>query len=95
VEKSSHSKIDSKEFESDIEDSRNAQDLMAVMVHALASYSNPQTIKVIGYLKRQPVTILINIGNTTNFLDKDIAKRLSILVEPCDQFKVKLAHERT
>jgi hypothetical protein len=65
---------------------------MTAIVYALAGYSNPQTIKVSGYLKRQPVTVLIY---TNNFLDEDIAKRLFILVEPCNQFEVKLANGRT
>jgi hypothetical protein len=73
----------------------NSEDLMAVTVHALAGYSNPQTMKVSGYLKRQSVTVLIDTGSTNNFLDEDVAKRLSIPVEPCDQFEVKLADGRT
>lgn len=60
------------------------------IVHALAGYSNPQTMKVSGLLKRQPVTVLIDIGNTNNFLDDGIAHQLSILVECCEQFEVKL-----
>jgi hypothetical protein len=64
---------------------------MAITVHALASYFNPQTMKVSRYLKYQPVTVLIDTGSTNNFVDEDIAKRLSIPVKSCDRLEVKLA----
>jgi hypothetical protein len=95
MEESSHFGIDSGESESDAEESWNTEDLMAITVHKLASYSNLQTMKVSGYLKHQAVTILTDTGSTKIFLDNDVVKRLSIPVEPCDQFEVKLADERT
>jgi len=57
----------------------------------LAGYSNPQTMKVNGLLKRQQVTILIDTGSTNNFLDENIAKKLSIPMEDCEPFEVTLA----
>jgi hypothetical protein len=66
------------------------EDEVTYTVHALAVYSNPQTMKVSGFLKCQPVTMLIDTGSTNNFLDEGIAKKLSVLVEPCEQFEVKL-----
>jgi hypothetical protein len=95
VEEPTHSEIDSEDFESDDGESGNSDDLMVVTVHVLTSYSNPQTMKVSRYLKRQLVTVLIDTSNTNNFLNEDVAKRLSILVEPCDQFEVKLVDGRT
>jgi hypothetical protein len=64
---------------------------MAITVHALANYFNLQTMKVSGYLKYQPVTVLIDTGSANNFVDEDIAKRLSDPVKSCDQLEVKLA----
>jgi predicted aspartyl protease len=60
-------------------------------VCALAGYSNPQTMKVNGFLKRQQVTILIDTGSTNNFLDESIAQNLSIPTEDCEPFEVTLA----
>jgi hypothetical protein len=84
VKEPTHPEIDSGGSEFDDEESKDAEDLMAVPVHVLVGYSNPQTMRVRGYLKRQPVIMLIDTGNTNNFLDKDVSKRLPILVEPCD-----------
>jgi hypothetical protein len=97
MEESALSEVDSGESESESDDgeSENSEDLMAVTVLTLAGYSNPQTMKVSGYLKRQSVIVLTNISRTNNFLDEDVAKRLSIPMEPCDQFEVKLADGRT
>lgn len=88
IDKSTHSKIDSGESE-------NIEDLMVVIVHALADYSNPQTMRVSEYLKHQRVTVLIDTGSINNFLHGDVAKRLLIPMELCDQFEVKLADGRT
>jgi len=88
VDESTHSKIDSGESE-------NIEDLMVVIVHALADYSNPQTMRVSEYLKHQRVTVLIDTGSINNFLHGDVAKRLLIPMELCDQFEVKLADGRT
>ncbi|RRT31706.1 hypothetical protein B296_00044780 [Ensete ventricosum] len=38
-------------------------------VHALAGYSNPQTMKVGGLLQQQRIIVLIDTGNTNNFLN--------------------------
>ena len=45
-------------------------------VHALAGYSNPQTMKIGGTLKHQSVTVLIDTGSTNNFIDKKVTTRL-------------------
>jgi predicted aspartyl protease len=95
MEVPTHSNINSGESDSDNDKSETIDDLLAVTVHALAGYSNPQTMRASGYIKRQPVTVLIDTGSTNNFLDEDVAKRLSLSVETCDKFEVKLADGRT
>ncbi len=47
VEEQTHSETDSGEFEFEDEESENASDQM----QALTGYSNPQTMRVSGYLK--------------------------------------------
>ncbi|RRT70585.1 hypothetical protein B296_00023639 [Ensete ventricosum] len=46
-------------------------------MHVLAGYSNPQTMKVGGLLKQQPITVLIDMGSTNNFLNSKIATRMT------------------
>ncbi|RWW48452.1 hypothetical protein BHE74_00045471 [Ensete ventricosum] len=63
-------------------------------VHALAGYSNPQTMKVGGLLKQQPITVLIDIGSTNNFLNSKVAACLALQIEGCKKFDVKVADSR-
>ncbi|RWV78979.1 hypothetical protein GW17_00059962, partial [Ensete ventricosum] len=51
------------------------------VVHALAGYSNPQTMKVGGFLKQQPLTVLIDTASTNNFLNSKVAARLVLQIE--------------
>ncbi|RZS17013.1 hypothetical protein BHM03_00049106 [Ensete ventricosum] len=39
------------------------------MVHELADYANLQTMKIGGFLKQQPITVLIDTGSTNNFMN--------------------------
>ncbi|RRT43880.1 hypothetical protein B296_00005903 [Ensete ventricosum] len=64
------------------------------VVHALAGYSNPQTMKVGGLLKQQPITILIDMGSTNNFLNSKVATRLTLQIKSCNKFDVKVADGR-
>jgi hypothetical protein len=66
-------------------------DEVTYTIHALAGYSNPQTMKVNGFLKHQQVTILIDIDSTNNFLDESIAQNFSIPTEDCEPFEVTMA----
>ncbi|RZR77843.1 hypothetical protein BHM03_00003044 [Ensete ventricosum] len=43
------------------------------ITHALASYANPQTMKVEGFHKQRPVTILIESRSTNNFMNNKIS----------------------
>ncbi|RWV80954.1 hypothetical protein GW17_00057687 [Ensete ventricosum] len=63
-------------------------------VHALAGYFNPQMMKVRGLLKQQPITVLIDTGNTNNFLNSKVATRLALQIEGCNKFNVKVADGR-
>ena len=83
-------------LDSDHEEVEINDDVEAVThtVHALAGYSNPQTMKIGGTLKHQSVTVLIDIGSTNNFMDRKIAARLAYHIECCDKFEVKVANGR-
>ncbi|RZS24170.1 hypothetical protein BHM03_00057209 [Ensete ventricosum] len=64
------------------------------IIHALASYVNPQMMKLEGFLKHQLVTILINIGSTNNFVDSNVAARLTLQIKDYSRFDVKVANGR-
>jgi len=74
---------------------REDDDKVTYTVHALADYSNSQTMKVNGFLKRQEATILIDTGSTNNFLDDSIAQKFSMPTEDCEPFEVTLADRGT
>ncbi|RZS20514.1 hypothetical protein BHM03_00053038 [Ensete ventricosum] len=50
-------------------------------VHALVGYSNLQTMKVEGLLKQQPINVLIDTGNTNNFLSNKVDARMGLQIE--------------
>ncbi|RWW83012.1 hypothetical protein BHE74_00008490 [Ensete ventricosum] len=64
------------------------------MVHALAGYSNPQIMKVGGLLKQQPITVVIDTGNTNTFLNSKVAARMTLHIEGYNKFDVKVTDGR-
>ncbi|RWV87593.1 hypothetical protein GW17_00050394 [Ensete ventricosum] len=64
------------------------------MVHALAGYSNLHMMKVGGLLKQQPITILIDMGSTNNFLNNKVAACMMLQIEGCNNFDVKITNGR-
>ncbi|GKA29324.1 reverse transcriptase [Tanacetum coccineum] len=47
-----------------------------ISLHALSSVNTYQTMRIRGYVGKQPLHILIDYGNTYNFLDVSAAKKL-------------------
>jgi hypothetical protein len=39
-----------------------------ISLHAITGFSPPQTLKLIGYIKNMKVIILVDSGNTHNFI---------------------------
>ncbi|RWV88330.1 hypothetical protein GW17_00049597, partial [Ensete ventricosum] len=59
-------------LEHEEEDMGEEPQLTDFMVHVLSGYTNPQMMKVVGLLKQQSITVLINTGNTNNFLKSKV-----------------------
>ena len=57
------------------EESHDSQPIMSC--HALSSFSAPETLKVVGLLKKQKVIVLIDLGSTHNFINKKLITLLS------------------
>ncbi len=43
------------------------------IAHAIAGYSNPQTMWVSDFIELQPMTVLIDTHSTSTFMDIDTA----------------------
>ncbi|RWW54685.1 hypothetical protein BHE74_00038721 [Ensete ventricosum] len=52
-------------------------------------------MKIDGFLKHQLITILIDTGSTNNFMDNKVATRLTLQIEDCNRFGVKVVNGRT
>ncbi|RZS07609.1 hypothetical protein BHM03_00038471, partial [Ensete ventricosum] len=46
------------------------------------------------FLKRQPITILIDTGSTNNFMDNKVVAQMMLQIEGCSKFDVKVANGR-
>ena len=68
--------------------------LVDITMHALADYTNPQTMKVGGLLKQQPINVLIDTGSTNNFMNSKVAIWMALSIENCSRFDVKVADGR-
>ncbi|RWW09995.1 hypothetical protein GW17_00026480 [Ensete ventricosum] len=69
VEESEHEGEDLEYDEEDLEEEPQPADCT---VHALADYANLRMMKIGGFLKQQPVTVLIDIGSTNNFVNNKV-----------------------
>ncbi|RZS14411.1 hypothetical protein BHM03_00046098 [Ensete ventricosum] len=63
------------------EDTEEEPQLADCMMRALASYVNLQIMKVGGLLKQQPITILVDIGSTNNFMNSKVTARMALHIE--------------
>jgi hypothetical protein len=51
-----------------------------ISLHALTGFSTPQTLKLIGYIKHRKVIILVDSGNTHNFIHCHIAQEINCYI---------------
>jgi hypothetical protein len=59
----------------------------------ITGITQPQTLKLKGYIKNDNVIILIETGSTHNFLDIKIARKIKLFVYPIPDRKVMVADE--
>jgi hypothetical protein len=62
-----------------------------ISCNALDGISTPQTLKIEGYIKKEKVIVLIDYGNTHNFIHYKLAKDLNCFVYPVLEFQVMIA----
>jgi hypothetical protein len=62
-----------------------------ISCNALDGISNPQTLKIKGYIKKKKVIVLIDSSSTHNFIHYKLAKYLNYFVYPAPDFQVMIA----
>ena len=71
------------------EESHDSQPIISR--HALSSFNAPKTLKVVGFLKKQKVTVLIDSSSTHNFINKKLATLLNCFTNSAPEFQVLIA----
>lgn len=61
-----------------------------ISLYAIFGTKHPQTITI----QNRPVTILIDGGNTYNFIDQSVVTKLGLTVTPNKVFQVMVANRR-
>jgi hypothetical protein len=63
-----------------------------ISLNALTSFSTPQTLKVIGCIKDQKVIILVDSGNTHNFIHRCIAQETRYYIHVVNNFQIIISN---
>eukprot|EP00253_Pinus_taeda_P012482 PITA_12482 len=69
----------------------NVPEEKLISLHALAGIFSPQTIKIRGFIKHRPVIVLIDSGNTHNFIHQSVAEAVHCFVPTVSNFQVQIA----
>jgi len=63
-----------------------------ISLNALTSFSAPQTLKLIGYIKYRKVIILVDSGSTHNFIHRCIAQETHCYIHAVNNFQIIIAN---
>jgi hypothetical protein len=63
-----------------------------ISLNALTSFSTPQTLKLIGYIKHRKVIILVDSGSTHNFIHRRIAQETHCYIHAVNNFQIMIAN---
>jgi len=66
--------------------------LAQISLHALMGHLVPQTLAVLGQIGKAQLSILINSGNTQNFLQERLVKFLNLDIIPAQGFSVQVGN---
>jgi hypothetical protein len=70
----------------DIVDPANSQEEAIISLHAISGIQTLQTLKIKGYIKYHQLVVLIDSGNTHNFINRSTTVALHIFVHPVNNF---------
>jgi hypothetical protein len=63
-----------------------------ISLYALTGFSAPQTVKLIGYIKKKKVIILIDSGNTHNFIHHYISHEINCYICVVNNFQIMISN---
>ncbi|PHT92728.1 hypothetical protein T459_00610 [Capsicum annuum] len=63
-------------------------EFMTISLQAYTGVTGYQTLRVTGYNEKRPLQVLIDTGNTHNFIDQEVAKKLGCKAEPITEQSV-------
>jgi hypothetical protein len=63
-----------------------------ISLNALTGFSAPQTLKLIGYIKNWKVIILIDSGNTHNFIHRHISQETNFYICVINNFQIMISN---
>jgi len=66
---------------------------LTIYCNSLVGITTPQTIKIYGHNKKKKVILLIDSGNTHNFIHCKIAKELNCFLYPAPECQVMVSME--
>jgi hypothetical protein len=65
---------------------------LIISLNALTSFSAPQTLKLIGYIKHRKVIILVDSGSTHNFIHRCIAQETHCYIHAINNFQIMIVN---
>lgn len=83
---------DTGEASFDMENGETMPKVPEISFHAIAGTDHPQTLRVLGRLKNKELVVLIDSGNTHNFIDQTIVTRYGLPVIHNKRFQVMVAN---
>jgi len=63
-----------------------------ISLNALTSFSTPQTLNLIGYIKHWKVIILVDSGSTHNFIHRRISQETHCYIHAINNFQIMIAN---
>jgi hypothetical protein len=63
-----------------------------ISLHILTRFSTPQTLKFIGYIKNRKFTILVDSGNTHNFIHCHLSQEINCYMHVLKKFQIMIAN---
>jgi len=65
---------------------------LIISLNSLRRFSAPQTIKLIGYIKHRKVIILVDSGNTHNFIHRRIFQKTNCYIRAVNNFQIMISN---
>jgi hypothetical protein len=65
---------------------------LVISLNALTGFFAPQTLKLIGYIKHRKVIILVDSGNTNNFIHRCISQETHCYIHAVNNFQIMIAN---